>query len=280
MGIMQFNKNTTDRAKSSLVGDHLNLADIAMAGTILNRFTTVISCTRKGIIHTSCSANNYERSTTTTSGMVWAVDLTYQVRPVKIKVEHDTVLSIFSIYLTISEAVGSASASNSPSMETFLATPSVPHLTALATHSCNVVTLPSRITRLAPQTVLDQDRSTHNDNFCDDPAVDSAVRVIHNRHHLHDLGHNDIHPHPELCPLQGNQTHPDPLLHQGHSRNQPGQPRVPLAASSKPAHRPQHPLHGQGLSRAELDSLPLQQGFPHFSKGVCTVRLTDLLIKI
>ena len=42
MGIMQFNKNTTNRAKSSLVGDHLNLADIAVAGTLLNRFTTVI----------------------------------------------------------------------------------------------------------------------------------------------------------------------------------------------------------------------------------------------
>ena len=46
MGIIQFNKHTTDRAKSILVGDHLNLADIAMACTLLNIykwFTSVIN---------------------------------------------------------------------------------------------------------------------------------------------------------------------------------------------------------------------------------------------
>ena len=41
MGFIQSNKNTTDRAKSILVGDHLNLADNARACIFLNMYKQV-----------------------------------------------------------------------------------------------------------------------------------------------------------------------------------------------------------------------------------------------
>ena len=125
-------------------------------------------------------------------------------------------------------------------MQTFLATPSVPHLTNLATHSCNGVTSPSKITRLAPQTVLDQGRSAHNNNFCNEPVVVNSVLVIHNStpvnkhpndptHHQNDL--EDV----TIVELGTSERHFARAIH----RRQPARHRVVVVATLRVRNPPE-----------------------------------------